>query len=65
MRTKIYNLKYRAERLYPYFFALVVTLLCMFIKVDVTGDSGYGELLNGLITLDSIIIGFLGAAKVD
>lgn len=61
MMKKMQDLEYCFERIYPYVFALIVALLCKWLKINIMNDSGYGELLNGLITLDSIIIGFLGA----
>lgn len=56
------RLKYLSERGYPYIIALIATITCEYIGFNMMVDEeGFTELLNGLITLDSIIIGFLGA----
>ena len=56
------RLKYLSERGYPYVIALIATIACKHTGFNMMVDEeGYTELLNGLITLDSIIIGFLGA----
>lgn len=58
---KIWNaFKYLIERLSPYLVAIIVVGLCRFYKFNMMDDKNYKELLNGLVTLDSIIIGFLG-----
>ena len=45
-----------------YIIALIATITCEYIGFNMMVDEeGFTELLNGLITLDSIIIGFLGA----
>lgn len=52
---------YVMERTYPYVVALVSVILCKNFKFNMMISKEYTELLNGLVTLDSIIIGFLGA----
>lgn len=53
--------KYILERSYPYIIALLCVGMCRHIGLNITDDVEYKDLLDGLITLDSIIIGFLGA----
>lgn len=56
------RLKYLSERGYPYVISLIATIICEYTGFNMMVDeTGFTELLNGLITLDSIIIGFLGA----
>lgn len=53
---------YTVERGYPYVIAVLIVLFCCKAKFNMMrAENNYTELLNGLITLDSIIIGFLGA----
>lgn len=54
-------LPYWWERSYPYIVATMVTVACRYLKFNIMAVKGYEDLLNGLVTLDSIIIGFLGA----
>lgn len=54
-------LGYYVERFYPYLVGSISTCLCYYLKMDMTDGYSYKDVLNGLITLDSIIIGFLGA----
>lgn len=62
MRLKIIKTcEYYVERLYPYFCALIAVLWLYFHKINIVENVGFTELLNGLVTLDSIILGFLGA----
>ena len=56
----MYRIKYGAERLYPYIGALFLVYLVRCIELNIMTDDGYKDLLDGLITLDSIIIGLLG-----
>lgn len=59
---KIINIiKYLFERMSPYVVALIIVVLCRHYEFNMMIDDNYIELLNGLVTLDSIIIGFLGA----
>lgn len=52
---------YYFERCYPYIISAMISRLLFYLKVDIRTDSGYTELLNGLVNLESIIIGFIGA----
>lgn len=53
--------KYVLERLYPYLFACAIVIGCYVKTFNVMDNPDYKEVLNGLISLDSIILGFLGA----
>lgn len=55
------NIGYYWERLYPYIIGIIVSIFCFKIKFDITTNSNFEDLLGGLVTLSSIIIGFLGA----
>ncbi len=55
------NVGYVWERVYPYVIALVSVMASYFGNFNMMMDADFKELLNGLVTLDSIIIGFLGA----
>ena len=62
MRRKIIRyIGYLVEQLYPYIGASIVAFFAYKKDINITADTGYVELLNGLVTLDSRIIGFLGA----
>lgn len=52
---------YWVERGYPYILGVAAVLGCLACDFDVRTNFNYKEVLNGLITLGSIIIGFLGA----
>lgn len=49
------------ERIYPHLISLVITLVLYFIPFNVLKSKNIGDLVNGIVTLDSIIIGFMGA----
>lgn len=53
--------KYYAERMYPYIFSLAIVLCLRNAETPVIENPNYIEVLSGLVTLDSIVIGFLGA----
>jgi hypothetical protein len=55
------NLGYYSERGYPYICSLVITIVLFRLKINISEIDDYKELLNGLVTLESIIIGFIGA----
>mgnify|MGYP000259643238 CR=1 FL=1 len=55
------NIRYYIERTYPYLLAGIVVILVVINKVNVMGNNDFKEALNGIVTLDSIILGFLGA----
>lgn len=61
MKNVIGKIHYGSERAYPYILASVVTRLLMLNKIYLYNSKDFNEVLNGLVTLDSIIIGFLGA----
>lgn len=52
---------YYWERLYPYVLSMFLTMLFFKLKIHIDQSKNYTEILNGLVTLDSIILGFLGA----
>ena len=49
------------ERIYPHFIAMVITITLTKISFDILNSSKTDELVDGIVTLDSIIIGFIGA----
>lgn len=49
------------ERGYPYILGAVAVLVCLVFDFNIRTSNNFKEVLNGLITLGSIIIGFLGA----
>lgn len=53
------NIRYYIERTYPYLLAGIVVILVVINKVNVMGNNDFKEALNGIVTLDSIILGFL------
>lgn len=55
------RIKYYFERLYPYLFSLVLTFMAYKNSMQFFDNSDFKEVLNGVITLTSIILGFLGA----
>lgn len=54
------KLKYVLERGYPYIIAISASIILQRVK-GVLDNANFGELLSGIITLDSIVIGFFGA----
>ena len=52
---------YLLEGLYPYVIATIAVWCCIYFKFNITFDKGYNNVLGGIVTLDSIIIGFIGA----
>lgn len=52
---------YWVERGYPYVLGAIAVFACIGFDFNMRTNSNYKEVLNGLITLGSIIIGFLGA----
>ncbi len=54
-------LGYYFERGYPYIISAIVSWILFHLKIDIRTDGNYTELLNGLVNLESIIIGFIGA----
>ncbi len=49
------------EKIYPYVFAAVIMLLLIVFKIDITGSNNTNSALEAIITVSSIIIGFIGA----
>lgn len=56
-----YTVGYILERAYPYIIAFITMIFCWKTEFIIMRDNGYTDLIDGLVTLDSIIIGFLGA----
>ena len=54
-------IKYCFERIYPYIIAILLTKFIYSLEMDIMVNQNLNELLEGVITIDSIIIGFLGA----
>lgn len=52
---------YWAERLYPVILSGILTVLLIIIKIDPFQSKNINDVINGIVTLDSIIIGFIGA----
>lgn len=55
------TIKYYIERLYPYVIALVISLIIKKLKITFEYNPNFNDVLTGIITINSIIIGFLGA----
>lgn len=54
-------IKYIWERTYPHLISLVITVSLYLASFNVMKSNGINDLVNGIVTLDSIIIGFIGA----
>lgn len=52
---------YWIERCYPYIIAGAITIIITYLKFDPMESINLNEMIDGIITLDSIIIGFIGA----
>ena len=55
------NAGYLWEKYYPYLAGIAICSLCRFLRIYIYKDDNYGSLLDGLITLSSLVIGFIGA----
>lgn len=55
------NIAYIWERIYPHIIALLITVLLSIISFDPIQSKMIDSLIDGIVTLDSIIIGFIGA----
>lgn len=55
------TVSYYAERLYPYLIGIFILVWSLGSKINILENPNLVETLNGVITVDSIIIGFLGA----
>nr|DAH21544.1 MAG TPA: hypothetical protein [Caudoviricetes sp.] len=54
-------MKYYLERSYPYGIAIITTVILQRVAMGVMGNENFDDLLGGLVTFDSIVIGFFGA----
>lgn len=61
VKKKIEKILYLWERLYPYVIAGLITWMLYKISFNPLQSTLYQELIDGIVTLDSIIIGFEGA----
>lgn len=55
------RIRYYMERVYPYLISGFVLIIVHMWHIDFTDNADLKEVLNGIVTLDSIILGFLGA----
>jgi len=55
------KIKYYIERTYPYIFSFILILLYNFYEVNFLINDNLSNALNGVISFDAIVIGFLGA----
>jgi hypothetical protein len=53
--------KYYCERLYPYILSFVSVTIIYKSEIDILCSNNLNDMLGAVITLESIIIGFLGA----
>lgn len=49
------------EKLYPHIFGAVIVVLLSLVGFSPMKSSGINNLIDGIVMLDSIIIGFIGA----
>lgn len=54
-------MRYYFERIYPYGIAIIVAVVLQRVATGVMNDDNFNDLINGLVTFDSIVIGFFGA----
>lgn len=52
---------YKWERVYPHIGALLITTVLVKLSFNPLNSCGIDSLIEGIVTLDSIIIGFMGA----
>lgn len=57
----IKNNLYLWERIYPHVIAIIITIAFVCLSFDPMSSSNIDALVDGIVTLDSIIIGFVGA----
>ncbi|HDK7140064.1 TPA: hypothetical protein PTV74_003944 [Clostridium botulinum] len=57
----IIKFKYFIERLYPYLISIGIISLIISFNLDFLSDKNFNNVLDGVINLVSIIIGFMGA----
>lgn len=57
----IKNISYRWERIYPHIIAIIITITFNCLSFNPISSLNIDKLVDGIVTLDSIIIGFMGA----
>lgn len=55
------SIKYYIERTYPYIFSIIAVVLIRYFNINFLADTSLNNALDGVVNLDSIIIGFMGA----
>lgn len=55
------NFKYYKERTYPYILSIISIFLIRHFNIDFLANKDFNNALDGVVNLDSIIIGFMGA----
>lgn len=55
------KLKYYLERSYPYLIAVIVGVLLYKFKINFTMNHNFNDAIDGISTISSLIVGFLGA----
>ena len=55
------KVKYHIERIYPYLISVIIISVIIFFKLDFLSNKNFNNVLDGVINLVSIIIGFMGA----
>lgn len=55
------NKEYVWERIYPHIIALIITIMSFSLSFNPINSTKIDFLIDGIVTLDSIIIGFVGA----
>lgn len=53
--------KYYLERSYPYIMAIIVFMLLYKYKINFMSNSNFNDAIDGIGTIGSLIVGFLGA----
>lgn len=54
-------MRYYLERVYPYGVAIILSVILQRVSIGIMENSCFNNLLEGLVTFDSIVIGFFGA----
>lgn len=54
-------MKYYVERIYPYGIAIIMAVILQRVATGIMNDNNFNDLINDLVTFDSIVIGFFGA----
>lgn len=55
------SIRYYVERIYPYVIALVSVYLLVKFKINYISSKNMNDAIDGVITITSLIIGFIGA----